>query len=518
MQTKLAVALCFTFLISQSQTGYDIIRGREFDVSDKKRHFWSIESDEGSFYAYRAFYNQTEPILCRFDAKTAAMQYEKDLGIKDEETILETFNKNGRIFIVTVVREKKEKRELFLLRVINSANGDQLGDTKVMETIDTRKDKGGHRYFNLKFSPDGKKMMTLLDEKNEGEPRMVTAKLYNAGNFVKIWEKRPVENFEKSPLYTSDFMVDNENRFICLGTYLRPGSTDDVIFAVCISPGGNPGSQFVKIPAEDKTTINLNLEQPDNGLVCTGEFLSGINASKYEGHLKTTGFFALTIDAKEAAVKGMSYEYLSPELQEKLTYKAKNPLYKMKGVENDNKLFKHFKSLYIDGSLYVVKYHGYDYTVVSNGNSITYHYGREIIVLKYNGETKLEKMRIIPRNTVGVEGFVNDKYTNHLQATGTKNLHLIYYDRDKNLNTFPNVNSYDPAKYKGIIAFSQMTWPVCVTIDKNGDLSRQIIQPDPAIELWNVDNLNIKKSNSILLSPQSESKNMARMDVITIKE
>jgi|GEM_PF-6217349 len=518
MQKKLLVVLVFAFLICEGQSSYEIIKGREFDVSDKRKYFWSVEPDENSFYAYRAFYTQSEPFLCRFDAKTATLQYEKNLGIKDEETILETHNQNGRIYIITVITHKKEKRKLYLLRVIKSDTGEQIGDIKVMEDIDTKKDNGGHRHFNVEFSPDGKKMMTVLDEKNEGEPRTVRAKLFNSASFSKIWEKHPVENLEKSPLYVSDFKVDNDDRFIYQGGYLNRENPDDVIYCICISPGNNPVTHFVKIPSGNKTILNPNLELFDNSLVYTGEFLDGINTSKYDGHLKTTGFFAITVDPKDAVIKGMSFEYLSPELQEKLTYKAKNLVYNTKGVTDDNKLFKHFKSIYIDGRLYVVKYHGYDYTIVNNGSSVSYHYGREIIVLKYNAETKLEKMKIIPRNTVGVERAISDKYTNHLMVTGTKKLHLIFYDRDKNLLQFPDVNNYEPSKYKGIVTFSQKTWPVYVTLNENGELSREIIKSDYQVELWNIETPNVKKSNSLLLAPQSENKNKTRMDLLTIKE
>jgi len=516
MPKKIIIVLLFFALFSKSQP-YTVIKGKEFDVSDKKTSFLVIEADDNSFYMLRRKSNSEEPVLCRFDIPSASLQYEKKIEMKSEEVIIEAYNRNGKVILLSSIIEKKAHKELFLLRIINTVNGEMMGNVKVLEEIDTKNDNGGYWYFRLYFSPDNKKMMALLSEKTAEGPRKSVAKLYDTDNFKKIWEKQPVETFENSYAYSSDFMTDNDGRFIYLMAYLRAGSSDNIIYAVCLSSANNTTNQFIKVPSDNKTTLNLNLEQLENGLVCTGEFLDGTNTAKEYAKLATTGFFALTIDTKEATTKGQSYDYLSPELQGKLTYKAKNPVYKLKGIKKDNKLFKHFHSFYIDGALYVVKYHGYDYTLSGSNSTMRYHYGREIIVLKYGSDKKLEWMQIIPRNAVEVEGYGN---TNVLQMTGTKELHLVYYDRDKNLQTFPDVNVYDPAKYKGIMAFSNKTWPVCVTLSKNGTLKREIIKGtgENEVELWDLEENAGTKKNNLILSPKFDKKNVATIDILTINE
>ena len=505
----------FLFSLFSKSQPYSITKGADFLIKNGDSYLTYIGEDGGNYYVLRRDNKDYAHYLCKFDYASSSLLYQKKIELKENEWVSETYVKNGKVLVLTKLSEPKTDRDLYLLHIINSGNGELTGTPNVVEEIKT---KGNRNYFSmtLRFSPDSKKMLALLMEESRTVSTKITAKLYDTDNFKKIWEKQPLQSFDNSPTSFSTFRTDNAGRLIYLIAYQRPGGMkDDVVYGICVSEPFNAATTCLRLPSDNKTTINLDLEFIENELICTGEFLEGNNTPKNRATLQSTGFFMLSVDPGTPKILAQSYDRISSEVQSKLSYSDPNPRYRTEGIEKDNKLFKHFRSYSLDGALYVVNYHGYDYQLSpSNSMSLVNYHGNEIIVLKYvNG--KLEWMQIIPRNTHGTGEYYYKSHT--LQVVTGKKLHILYYDRKKNFENFPDPKIYEAGKYEGIATLGSETFPVCLTLDKFGNMTREIIPGDENTRLWNSDDVSLKNTMGLPLAPRFEKK-AGRIDVMKFRE
>jgi hypothetical protein len=184
------------------------------------------------------------------------------------------------------------------------------------------------------------------------------------------------------------------------------------------------------------------------------------------------GFFLMKIDPARASVKWKSYDYFNSDLVSKLTYRDKSGFYKREGIKAtyySNKFFRHYKTFFINGAYYLVKYHGYELTD-EHGKDLGDH---EIIVLKHQ-EEKLSWMKIIPRRNTSAT-------KSGIAYNSSGNLSLFYFDRPSNLDKFPDAENYDPHKYKE--ATPKKSVLVQALINTEGKISRKKINSERSWQL-----------------------------------
>lgn len=454
----------------KSQT-YSITVGQEFNDPKKRNSLEVIYTDTNYFYVLRG--EGSARSFCKFDAATSTLQYSKELIFKKKEKFFQAFYKQGKIAIFSTVESSREKT-LYLLRLIHAETGALIDSSRIFKTL-----VGSSEIPELpsfQFSPDGNYMAIDVFNIVEG---------YTTNGFNKLWERPIISKVENKYAagQCSNILITNEGLIGYIVCY-RTSDTTGSLRSICLIEGINGKCNFVKIPSENKTLIDINLELVGADLICSGEFMDGINVNKeWNGKLKNNGFFTLFLDPRSGKIKSQNYDLLSPELQLKLTYKDNNTAYSKDRLPEDNKFFKHFKSFYFNGCLYVMKYHAYNFVerFYNNGRpsgNLNHHLCKEILVTKYTEDRRLDWMQIIPRNTDAITAtnfyFVFSAETklhpvNALEVFLSDNINILFYDTPENLFRFPEIKEYNPSQYAPAV---YMDLVVQVVLDNYGNLRR----------------------------------------------
>jgi hypothetical protein len=314
-----------------------------------------------------------------------------------------------------------------------------------------------------------------------------------------------VNIYRNSTVSSFDYCVDNLGNFSYLFIYLKSKddgfnkyANEDFAHAVGISSFGSTKNNVIEITSNEIETFNPKLEIINNLLVCTGKYkFQGEPSAAYFAN-KKVGLFLLAIDGGSGALKTKSYEYFSPEIHKKLSYKDKGYTSEFAG----QKTYTTYKTLLIGGFLYQIKLRTLD-------NDYEDCQGKEILIYKYDSNNELEWMKIIPRSTfkelAAVNYFVDNK------------LNLLYYEDPQNLENFPNTETYDPLKYK-MAKSAKKSILVSASIDEKGNITRKKVEMNcelPIMDKENYDKTYIHKKNAFII-PIKLSSTKLRYDILKI--
>jgi len=359
---------------------------------------------------------------------------------------------------------------------------------------------------SVKSSPDLKKLLLVITIKSEKSTKKI-ANLYNAVSLAKIGTKQPIEKIEQAPAKPLQFEVDNAGNFIYLVSYLRPGAKNDVALAVCYSAAYKTSTSFVKLPTENKTIKTGEIQVHDNELICTGEFINGIEKSLYTVDYKHVGIYMFSFKLESSEISAQNFDIFSGDVQAKL---FGNP-----------ELFL-YRSYYIDKELYVVFQDFYSTKVyhkretptgfVEKDLRMVIDYGKQIMIVKYSSAKKTEWMRIIPRNTLG-EALI-------MQVVCAKNIHILYHDTEKNFKKYPDVNTFKFEKWNPTGGLGKGAITACVTIDKMRNMKRVLAQPQEADQhLMHTEPFHFNPDHKIPLKLHFDKKGgTARIDLLKVDD
>ena len=360
-----------------------------------------------------------------------------------------------------------------------------------------------NRNFEVIYSPDNSKMLILKEEITDSREQIINVKIYEVESNKKICDQKLNTDSENQVPTGYDYLLTNEGRFCYLF------ETSENINGMQIISEEYSKNKTVMIPSVN-TLINLKIEIVNNLLLCSGEILEGKRQAKTNDEPANMGFFLLVINPKTAEIKNQSYDYLSSELQTKLNYKDKNYYYTEEGIKSysfSHKAYKHYKTIYLNGSIYVIKYHGYTWRHQNSfGVETTYPSAKEIIVLKYNN-FKLEWMSLIPRKN-------SEASKMGMNFIISKKLHLFYFENPENLKT-PDIKNYDHKTYQSVKASSSVL--VNTVIEEDGKIIREEIKSDK--DWYLPPNFNaafLSHSKSTIISTFDKKKR--RFDLISVKD
>ncbi|WP_317896801.1 hypothetical protein [Aurantibacillus circumpalustris] len=489
----------FIFVIQGFQAQNIVLtQGKNFSDPQIQLEPIFIGSDDKTNYLLRHARHKTREFkLCSFNNITSELNYEKNIELDKDEILVSQAIASNKIILFTKAKKTNPSRTLFLIRILNASTGAYLMETMVIQEFQMQNEDIKPIEFDAQFSPDSKKMLLILNNKNniQGKPEV---KLYETESFKKIWDKQFHETFEKSNTYPFDFHVDNLGNFIYQIAYYRNVSEKDIGYALCVSPPDNVSLYNIKFPTENKTVIYSNLEFVENQLICNGQFVDGVNKSLDKADPKTIGFFLLKFDMAKFELSQSSFDYFSSELYEKLG--------------NTRPVFKHHRTYIINNEIYEVTFHTLNVYNYYYYYSSSIQYGKEIVVLKYGQDGRLKWMQIIPRNVA--------KDANILHVICTNKIHLFYSDLQKNLSRFPDITNYDIKRWEPTGGMGKATLTLCVTINSSGKMVREVVRPAES-------NTHLMKFNAHCIKPNSplpmrfnynKRAKIGRMDLLTISD
>jgi len=484
-----------------------IITGEEFQTVAGAEKDLFINSDSSGFYLINnsSSLKDGECFLYKFSSLNSKKIYQKQLNFNYTGTlnIIAAENIKGRIYLFIQRTDLVEKKVHLLKREFNTNTGEEIGEAKVIEEFEFKFETDVLRTFTVIFSSDNSKVLILKEELTDSRDQIVHAKVYLVNGFKKLWEQFPNTDSENQIPAGDNYLLDNEGRFCYLFETIENNHGIKIIY------DGPSQNKTLMLPTTSITILNPTLENVNNLLICTGEFLEGERKFKRDDIPSKMGFFFLQIDPAAAQVKTQSMDLLSTDLQNKLTYNDKNYYYKFEGIKSfhyGNKTYKHYKTFYLNGCFYVIKYHGYIYfSETLKGDPIPYPALNEIIVMKYK-DFKLDWMRLIPgKNSSGKKTGINFVLSDKL--------HLFYFDDPVNLQRFREVYIYDNVSYKTVNNSSATL--IHAVIDASGKIDREIIKTDKSWRLHeDYSKTSLKHFNATIIN--SIDKKKRRFDLIKV--
>ena len=532
--------------LSKSQD-FTLIEGKKIEDSEKKRiSKLVIGADKDNFYVLRALPETWEKaVLSAFDNASASLVFERPVDLIGNR-VLSAFCENNKLIVITTSRNGNNEYEV-ILREINKETG------TLQNPVYIEKQRGSVPKYEVRFSPDHSKLLLVsVWPDDKGNIQAASARLLDGATYKTIWQKDAMGtntvkdapatvNYKDAAVFTSDFCVDNGGSFMYLFSYLKK-SAKSPSFGIAIHHLNESPPNIIELNEDNRTLLNVRLENPENRAVVTGEFLDGIQSNKIQTPVDKTGFFFLVLDPAQNKITGQSSEYIKGDLLNKLNYKITSKFYREQLNVNSRtekygkytKFFKPYKTVYLNGCFYVIKCHEYKQKVENpagrnsaNGsfsNQSTGSYrravrGREIIILKYKPDGQLEWSQIIPRNTMNLTGDDFDWVFESVQMNilSSNALRIIYYDRKSNIKNNRPVASYNPKHYKKVQpAYGErsMIKPVivCTTVSAEGMLVRNIVVRANANRIiTDPGSAFLKPANSVVLKP---SKGNEKFDLI----
>lgn len=492
---------------------FKLTKGADFEKANWDSRM--LDHDDKGFYYLTQMGSFLSPkyVLRKFDLITAKLIYERTIDFTGDDYmggrafLVDIFNKNGKILAFS--KSTKGKQNHLMMQEYSSETGELIGKPVIVdEMADT------HAYviseavvdFKISFSPDNKKMLIIGEVKEAHKVQKVFAKLYDLKGYKKLWEKEPIAVYRNSTVSSFNYCVDNLGNFSYVFVYLKPKSegfnryaNEHFAHAIGVSLFGRNDSKTIEITSNEIATFDPKLEIINNLLVCTGEYEhQGLPGSAYVED-KKVGFFLLTIDGETGVLKSKSYEYFTPEIHKKLSYKDKGYV----NTPACQKAYTNYKTLSINDAFYQIKLRTID------DDYYWARKGMEILIYKYDLNNKLEWMKVLPRST-----FKEFTAVNYFVG---KNLNLLYYEDIKNLNDFPNPETYNPGKYKQVKSGEKAVL-MFVKIDERGNVIREKIEKEGEnliLDRLNYDKVVIKEKNSIVI-PVKQSKSERRYDILKV--
>ena len=375
------------------------------------------------------------------------------------------YHKSGKILVFSGYYKEEQKVSGLVLREFDDKTGKPLSEAKVINEHDYNNEPGTTN-IDFDFSPDEKKALVLFSRSVDDKLVEVKAKIYNTHNFSVIGERVVNSSYQKSAIAFQKYTVNNEGSFIYIFAYQNERT--EACYALAVQSGITQPA-IIKIPAENITISNYDISLSGNKLLMPVEFLPGAGRDRDDITADSVGFGLITIDIPSLKVQSENFDFLKGEEKAKMDYKIKNPLYKRKDTDFRNKYFVPYQTITTSDGVYCIWLHRYAFILGNSNSQMTYNYSREIIVMKYNTDHKLQWSRVVPRYMLSTSS--GSRY--YLNYAFSGKLHLFYFEHQYNLEDFPDINNIMGAReYKSVNPDKSSAVPVMVTIEANGVMNR----------------------------------------------
>jgi hypothetical protein len=455
------------YCISISSQVVEIQKGQEFENPEKRWIDRFLDPGPSMFYTLRTNSSSylKDLLITGFNSENAGVEFEQTVNFEFGEYYLGAYHKNGKILIFSGYHKKEQKISGLVLREFDDKNGKPLSDAKVINEHNHHTEPGTTT-IDFDFSPDEKKTLVLFSRSLDDKLIEVKAKIYNTHNFSVIGERVVNRSYQKSAIDFQKYTVNNEGSFIYVFTYQNEKT--EVCYAMAVQSGITQPA-VIKIPGEKVTISNYDISLSGNKILMPVEFLPGVSRDRDNISADSVGFGLIVIDIPSLKVQSENFDFLNGEEKAKLDYKIKNPLYRRKGTDHRNKYFVPYKTIVSSDGVYCLWLHHHAFILSNSGSEKTYNYSREMIVMKYSADHKLQWSRIVPRYVLG-SGSELRYYVNYAFAN---KLHLFYLEHPYNLEDFPDVNHQLGAKeYQFVDPDRSTAVPVMVTIEPTGTMTR----------------------------------------------
>lgn len=469
MKNSFVILFTLLFFIARSQNSKLISSTVFSTVANADEDYW-IQGDPNAGYLINSSESLTtgQCLLYKFDTKTGFKIFEKELHFSESGILklITAIYLNETINLFIVVTNVEEKKVYLIQKKINAITGIEIENSKEIDRFEIEFETDILRDFIVIFSPDNSKMGILREEISSSRERITHAKVLDVKEQKVIWKQKLNTNSENEIPSGKNFIVDNHaNIFYLFETIDYHFHGIQKLFENLTQ------NKTLLLPTGNNSLNNPVIELVNNTLLCSGEFLEGERSNKTLEQDVRMGFFLMNIDAEKLQIINQTFDYLSEEFQQKLTYRDKNYFFKLEGIKSNHyshKIYQHFKTIEKNGSFYVIKYNGYSYeTEKINGEEIHHEYHREILVFKYSNYL-LNWSRIIPRN-------IHNQNKLGLEISIDHQLNLFYFDNAENLKKFPETENYNKKDYSKVKGKSAL---VSAFINENGNIQRNIISSE----------------------------------------
>ncbi len=491
-----SIVLCNT-VFSQNIT---IKKGQEFIPEDDASFNFYIDKDATGIYIGRTSTKGKgiTKVIQKLDANTLSPLYSNSYHLDKGEETSATYLKNNKILVFTTKYDKDEQVKYFLLREFDAKTGNSLGERKEISAI--KSDAWGvqGRNFYVTFSPDDSKMAITDEFKWPKKQSEVQATIYETSTFKKLGTKTVIDAYGNSTIGSFNYRIDNNGTFYYLFNYMIDFEEEIGGLALAGIPANEVKSVVTPLPFNKLAIQNGTFEFVNNNLVFCGVFKDVVTKKeRKEGKVQDVGVYSFFIDGKTGEVKNKGFDYFSPAVKEKLTYKD--------GLIEEspaNKYYSFEEIFTFNENTYLIESHSYG---ISSNNSYT-SYERELIVSKFDKEGKMEWMKIIPK-------FTANNLNNFNFIVRNNKVYLFYAEHPKNLEK-STVTDYDAKRYADIKNYNGSVL-VCTSFDERGTLSRKEVFRN---EGWCYDpistNIILDKDNGLLLRMINKEKE--RYDKVTL--
>lgn len=507
--TSLLISL---FLIASlhAQT-YQIIKGEEYACPKRSFHLRPLESDDEGFYLIKNAnaFTADKDVLHKLDLKTANTVYYKTFGydigaLKWNITIIDVIN-NGRgkfLMVLKCVNDAETKMQM-VIRQFSAITGEEMGEPKVVDEFET-KNRGDFvaklNTYKIAVSNDKSKLLVVTEYKQDERKQQVKLKILDGKNLELMGLKNVATVFENSTIFSQDYAIDNKGDVAYTFKYIYDPKLEYSRFDKGITWGvgfipenTSDNALFSLIKRESCIPAKPVLANCNGNIVCTGNYFD------LAGDDYRLGFYFCTLDLVKQKLGSISRELLSQDYVNKLTYS--DP----KGESAVAKRYDFYNVVKGDNCFYTVRFH-YD-----RGKYGDKDYTKEILVHRYDSDGKLEWAKLIPHYGEGTFG--------NIGMLTARKLHLFYYDNPENNVKYPEIESYEPTKYKMVSSFKKANL-ICLTFDYDGKLKRDVINTEgQEISLFysDADRYALNKQNCLITETQIE-KEKARYNLIKVTE
>lgn len=292
----------------------------------------------------------------------------------------------------------------------------------------------------------------------------------------KFGKKQTLKNFNSSTIFTYNYLVDNEGNFFYLFKYLRSKQQDDVSIGVGMMRKNNFQNKVYQIPDKGRTIKEPKLKVDGTKIVCYGKFLDG-EYTNYSLSSENCGYFFICIDAPSFKMETESFDYTKDHFSGYLA--SADHLEK----SSDISLVK------VNGGYYLIR----EFIWMIN-------FRMNILVCKYNADSKLEWMKEVNRDCEGPQNLKGEKIRGFSFGVEDNKLNLFYYEHKKNIVKFPDITKIESAKYVALKSAKDAVL-VRTSINAAEELTREIVPKTQELfvggdfpeELW------IEKRNSLIV-------------------
>lgn len=494
---------------------YRVTQGTEFEPPADSKWGTYAGENEKSFYTLRIKTKGrgTKYFIEGMDKTSLKKYFETELPLEEEAHVgldpvsldMRILCSEERIYVCFKGFNKDEKTNKYFIKVV-FADG-KLGDLLEIASTTEKFD------VNLYINNDKSKILMIFENPWNNGHQDVTATLFNADNFSKIWKKQMPDEYKGASIETYYYKLNNAGDFCFLFNYLISKDPQVIGKGMGVVNNGTEKAKFIVFPNKDNHEIeNGRVEFTEAGkFIFTGLFKENVSLKEGESNglskkekakleqdhesKKRAGIFSYYVDVATSNLV-TNFEFFPEDVAQKLSYSqglvlagAGHKYYTASGLEN------------LNGDFYLFENH--KYTISGNGVAT---FEREFIVTKINSKGAISWTKIFPKNTV------NSLNTfNILKHDGR--LYVFYLEHPKNLEK-STINDYEPTKYADIKTYNGSV-VVGLEISSDGSAVRKQIFENSG---WCYDpqpyNILLAKDNKLLI--RMINRGRERFDAIAV--